>query len=73
MEDKKIETLETLIRLQELIRLTKKLKGWKVKALEDNVASDWYAKKLDHYIIIHDMVTERLEQRFNRILLTLNK
>ena len=71
MEDQKINTLETLIRLQELIRLTKKLKGWKIKALKEGVASDWYAKKLDHYIIIHDMVTERLEQRFEKLLSTL--
>ena len=71
METQKISTLETLIRLQELIRLTKKLKGWKVKSLEDKVASDWYSKKLQHNIIIHDMTVERLEQRFNKLLLTL--
>jgi hypothetical protein len=72
MEDQKINTLETLIRIQELIRLTKKLKGWKVKALQDKVASDWYSKKLQHNIVIHDMVTERLEQRFKKLLSTLN-
>ena len=72
MEDQKINTLETLIRIQELIRLTKKLKGWKVKALQDKVASDWYSKKLQHNIVIHDMVTERLEQRFKKLLSKLN-
>ena len=71
METQKISTLETLIRLQELIRLTKKLKGWKIKALEDKVASDWYSKKLQHNITIHDMAIERLEQRFNKLLSTL--
>lgn len=69
----RIETLETLIEIQELINFAQKQINWRVKDLENLYLLPEIAKSYKKQIESKEKAIERLEQRFNKLLLTLNK
>ena len=70
---KRIETLETLIEIQELINFAQKQINWRAKDLENLDLLPEIAKSYKKQIESKEKAIARLEQRFKRILLTLNK
>jgi hypothetical protein len=72
---KRIETLETLIRIEELINLAEKQVAWRLNDLQTLDLSGFpsITKRYEREVEIKQKAIVRLEQRFNRILLTLNK